>query len=238
MKMKSDEREKVIIEFVRDHDDCSPKDAFEGVSQKMSRQTFFNCLGELKNCKILREENRNKRDKSLHVNDGLIVEIMIELDCCESAYFDFLKKVLIEIRKPISMEKDRKGIIRPFVLLFDALEHFRVLMNYYNYNLAIVWPLLISNIKYLEKLQSYTLHGISKMYAVLYKTLKTEKIDRYVESIPLIAGNFDEIIAGTMKGALDVYSEVEKNNLFDRYKPYGLEKYARNLFSLKAFSNS
>lgn len=248
--MTSDEREKFIIEFIKDHDRCSPEEAFDGVKQKMSRQSFFKSLAELKICKIISEENLNKRDKSLQVKNDFIVKVMIELDYCKTAYFAFLKKVLIEIRKPISRtEEGRRDLERkiakynqkppetPYNLLFEALTHFRIMINYYNYSLSIVWPFSNYDKKYLEKLQSYVLRGIWNMYSELYKTLRTERIHTFVESIPGLDGNLDQIMSRTMKGSFDVFTEQDKIFFERRYGPLGLGKYAAELFSSRPFSN-
>ncbi len=104
------ERDKLIINFIIKHDGCKSEDAFNGVKDSMSRQTFFKRLAVLRNNKIVKEENPNKRDKSLRINNNdLIVIVSNELDYFEDTYFELLRKVLLEIKNiPSAPDELRK----------------------------------------------------------------------------------------------------------------------------------
>lgn len=69
-------RDQIVFQFIDAHSGYSPKKVFEGVKGDMSRQSYFKSLARLKLNKAIREEDVNKRDKSLFVNSGdLIVKI-------------------------------------------------------------------------------------------------------------------------------------------------------------------
>jgi len=238
--MDNTEREKIIIDYISSHDGCSPESALKAINEKMARQTYYKCLSVLKERKIIREEYRNKRDKSLHINkNDITVVIANEFDNFEKTYFELLERTFIEVKKPVSK---REKVILVRNLLFNTLLIFNDMMHTYSYKLSIKWPVSIPDRKHLERAQVITLDRISKLYGRLYKTLKKYKYDEIVneyENINESFGlskverqNFDELISSRFK--IDIYSD--KKNWAAQYKVYNLEQYAYD--ALKSFSIS
>lgn len=232
------EREKAIIEYISNHVSCSPEEAVNGVSDDMSRQSFFNHLADLKKRKIIREENRNKRDKSLFVNSNdVMIKVMRELDQFEIVYFNLLKKIIVKVKlnqKPTSDSAD--DAIGSNVLI-NTLSYFTVLLTHYAYKLSIKWAFSISDKKYLERLQSYTLGRISNLFVLLYKVLKTEKLDDYIARSRTIDGNLDQFVSRTMKSIIPQITEEDKRMGLKEYSFFGVDRDASALFSLEVFSN-
>lgn len=249
------ERDKLIIDFVTKHDGCKSEDAFNGVKDSMSRQTFFKRLAVLRSNKIVREENPNKRDKSLHINkNDLFVIVSNELDYFEGTYFELLRKVLLEIKNiPSAPDESRKVYdslygnivyghdnlyqreVRREQLLTSALVFFKNMVDAYTFKLSIMWPVSISDRRHLERIQSMTLDRISKMYTKLYVMLKKNDVDNYIKLTKYFRVSIDEALSNTMKSEYD--EDIVRSIIVD-FEAFGLGKDVKMMLSGGAFSYS
>jgi hypothetical protein len=97
-----DDRQRIIIEFIRSKPYCNVEDVVRGVKNDISRVTVFKILHKLIESGAVRRhlennQKRNSREHKLFVDEGNpLVSVRLELEKFESAYFDLLNKVMIE----------------------------------------------------------------------------------------------------------------------------------------------
>jgi hypothetical protein len=242
--MGTKERDKIIIDFISKHQGCKSEDAFNGVKESMSRQTFFRHLNALRNSNVVIEERPNKRDRSLYINNrDLLVIVSNELDHFEGAYFELLRKVVLEIKNiPSAPDESRKlnndqyeMIARREDLLFNALVFFKDMVDTYTFKLSMMWPVSISDRRHLERLQSMTLDRISKMYTKLYTMLKKNDVDYYINHSNFARGHMSAALPNIMKSE---YGEDAVTMFIEEFEKYGLGKEVKKMLSCNAFSYS
>jgi hypothetical protein len=99
------DRQRIIIEFIRSKPYCSAQDVVEGVENKVSRVTVFKTLHKLIESGAVQnhlenKQKRNSREYKLYVDEGNpLVSVPLELDKFESAYFDLFYKEMNEFEQ-------------------------------------------------------------------------------------------------------------------------------------------
>jgi hypothetical protein len=97
-----DDRQKIIIEFIRSKPYCNAEDIVQGVKNDISRVTVFKMLHKLSENGVVQRylennQKRNAREHKLFVNEGNpLVSVRLELEKFESAYFPLLNRVMKE----------------------------------------------------------------------------------------------------------------------------------------------
>lgn len=95
-----DDRQKIIIDFIRSKPYCKAEDVVQGVKNDISRVTVFKTLHKLiENGAVRRylenNQKRNAREHRLFVDEGNpLVSVRLELENFESAYFDFFHRAM------------------------------------------------------------------------------------------------------------------------------------------------
>lgn len=94
--MNIEERKHVIINFIKDHSDCTADELVKGVSEKISRTLVFRYLPDLINDKIVLDNSKNRRDHKLSINNqNLLLEVQEELEVFQKAFFELIQKTEI-----------------------------------------------------------------------------------------------------------------------------------------------
>jgi hypothetical protein len=97
-----DDRQKVIIDFIRSKPYCNAEDVVQGVKNDISRVTVFKILHKLIESGAVKRflennQKRNAREHKLFVDEGNpLVSVRLELEKFESAYFDLLNRAMME----------------------------------------------------------------------------------------------------------------------------------------------
>ena len=104
--MNIEERKRVIINFIKDHSDCTADELVNGVSEKISRTLVFRYLPDLIKDKIVLDNSKNRRDHKLSINNqNLLLEVQEELEGFQKAFFELINKTEI-----IAKNKDYSAI--------------------------------------------------------------------------------------------------------------------------------
>jgi hypothetical protein len=171
---------------------CTSQDLVKGVSDKISRVPVFDTLSELMKDGIVKDQRINRRDHRLFIdtNNPMIV-ISREIDEFENAYFSFLKKIKENINKRYhdlktshhSNPQHRSlAEIDEFFYTTDlmsrSLRIFSEVLMMYMLRSAALWPNIIGDRDFVNKLNSTIFAKFSDMWIRLNDILGPIKTPR------------------------------------------------------------
>jgi len=227
--MKDIEREGKIVDYLSNHEGCSPERAYEALKGNFSRQKYFKLLKNLKERDAIRDEWINKRDKALYVNkDDIVVVVTRRLGEFEQNYFELLEKIFTRLEN----ETKRSEIEYFYNSLYYTIMIFYDMVKIHSYLLSIYWPLSISDKKKLETLQVVTLAQMSELYTKFYEILRKHNYDDILNK-----GYFEQVLKSKRKRSLeeivsmllklDIDIEEDKEPTINWYKRCKLDVLAR-----------
>lgn len=117
-------------------------------------------------------------------------------------------------------------------ILDEALLLFKEAMDAYSFKLSFRWPFLVSNRKYIQRMQNITLDRLSRMYSKLHELLRKHKIDDHLKSTMWQSA---ENMMFIQRWEL---TESSKENYVRDFELIGLKEYASKTLKSNAFSYS
>jgi hypothetical protein len=181
-----DERQRILIEFIRSNPYCNAEDVVQGVKDDISRVTVFKVLrrliesGAVKS-NLQNEQKRNSRDHKLFVDENNpLVSLPLELEKFESAYFKLLYEALPKIQlimdqreaKALDPTMKRKLTSQLATLLAGLLELFWTMVYVCLFQFLFLWSQKISDKKVLQQLYSVVSSKIGDMQIQLSEAIK------------------------------------------------------------------
>jgi hypothetical protein len=110
---EKEDRQKIIIEFIRSNPYCNVEAVVQGVENYVSRATVFKLLHQLiENGAVKRylenNQKRNARDHKLFVDEGNpLISVRLELEEFEKAYFDLFNRASdVEVERRLAAVGD------------------------------------------------------------------------------------------------------------------------------------
>ncbi len=175
------ERNKIIIEFISNHQGCNAQDVVDGLIAKISRVPLFEGLNELTTVGVVKDDKTNRREHRLFVDaNNPLISVPADLDKFKNACFLFLEKWKAKYAK-------RRSPVEEAVLLDTILLIYRHLTAMYNLYFTLIWPKKVSDPGILTNLYSIifsTLPEIlSKLSDVFHLSLKEELVNSLLPSI-------------------------------------------------------
>jgi hypothetical protein len=243
-RLTDQQRDEIVTKYIDNNPGRSPTEVFAGVKNYMSKQSYYISEARLIANKTIRIESKNKRDKSLFVNENdLIFKITKELDYFEKTYFVLLDRVLTEVKKSDmtfsrrleAWQKKYKTTV-PFTresLLFHTLYLFNEMHDSCTFKLSFVWPFSIANRRYLQRIQNVVMERISRMYSKLHNLLGKHEINEHLKSTRF--GGIENMLKTAFHWE---FKETDKEEWVRDYELIGLEEYARSTMKSGVFSHS
>jgi hypothetical protein len=190
--MEDTKRREIIIGFINENQPCTSQDLVKGVSDKISRVPVFDTLSELMKDGIVKDQKINRRDHSLFIdtkNPMIVVSRVI--DEFESVYISLLKNVKEHINKRYHDLKTRHysnpqhrslGEIDEFFhttdLISRSLRIFSDVLMMYMLRSAALWPDIIGDRDFVNKLNSTIFTKFSDMWIHMNDILSPIKTPR------------------------------------------------------------
>jgi len=183
--IEKEDRQRIIISFIRSHKFCNIQSVVEGVQNHVSRVTVFKLLRELIDSGAVRiysgnNQKKNARDHKLIVDeDNPLISVRLELEEFESAFFDFFYKEIKEFGPQLNAARE-SGEKRVFyelgfkqsMIIHGLLFIFYSMVDACLVRFLFIWPQKISDQLVLEQLNSMIFSKIADMQARISKTLK------------------------------------------------------------------
>jgi|SRR5829696_2520973 len=218
-----DERQRIIIEFIRSNPYCNAEDVVQGVKDDISRVTVFKVLRRLIESGAVKsnlenEQKRNSRDHKLFVDENNpLVSLPLELEKFESAYFKLLYEALPKIQLIMDQREDkaldptmkRKLTSQLPILLAALLELFWTMVYVCLFQFLFLWSQKISDKKVLQQLYSMVFSKIGDMQMQLSKAIKVSEGGETILDTAL---------------QIKLRHELEFGGYLDSFKQLGMEK--------------
>jgi hypothetical protein len=190
--MEDTKRREIIIRFISENQPCTSQDLVKGVSDKISRVPVFDTLSELMKEGIVKDQRINRRDHRLFIDsNNPIIVISREIDEFENAYISFLKKIKENINKRYHDLKTRHysnpqhrslAEIDEFFYTTDlmsrSLRTFSDVLMMYMLRSAALWPNIIEDRNFVNKLNSTIFAKFSDMWIRMNEILGPIKTPR------------------------------------------------------------
>jgi hypothetical protein len=122
--MNEDERRKLIVDYISNHQGCKAEEVVEGVKKHLSRVPVYGILEDLIKDGTVKDQATNRRDHKLYVDfNNLLVSVPKELEGFKKAYFNLLQESKERIRqKDFSKIARILGIDEPDPFKWDESE--------------------------------------------------------------------------------------------------------------------
>jgi predicted transcriptional regulator len=201
-----DDRQRIIIQFIRKYPYCSVEELVEGVKNDISRVTVFKTLYKLKESGAVKrhlenKQKRNNREHQLYVDtNNPLVSVPLELEDFENAYFDLFRKAISEFDTqylPAAVEysvtkhseldpynPDESKILRLSGLILNLFYIFYSMVDAYLFRFLFKWSRTISDQQVLQKLHSIVFSKIADMQTRISETFKSTQLrdfDRFIQ---------------------------------------------------------
>jgi hypothetical protein len=225
--MDDTKRSEIIIRFINENQPCTSQDLAKGVSDKISRVPVFDTLSELMKYGIVKDQKVNRRDHRLFIDTyNPMIVILREIDEFESVYIPLLKKVKEHIDRRYhdimahhySNPQDRnlreidEYFYTPDLISVTLRIFSEVLMSYMLRSIPL-WPNIIGDRDFVNKLNSTVFAKFSDMWIRLHDIFGSIKIPRGKISI-------DDLSHDTM---LDTATEL-RELLKKKFEDPGIKK--------------
>jgi hypothetical protein len=127
--MNEDERRKLIVHYISNHQGCKAEEVVEGVKKHLSRVPVYGALEDLIKDGTVKDQATNRRDHKLYVDfNNLLVSVPKELEGFKKAYLNLLQESKERIRqKDFSKIARILGIDEPDPFKWDESEIHRFL---------------------------------------------------------------------------------------------------------------
>jgi hypothetical protein len=236
--LTKEDRQGIIIEFIRSKPYCNIQDVVQGVENRISRVTVFKLLHELiENGAVKRylenNQKRNAREHKLFVDEGNpLVSVRLDLEKFESAYFDLFNKERIEFEQRIQAAREvwyDSGSLKISLPLLHASLTANLLAIFYSmvdaclFYFLFIWSQKITDQQVLQQLYSMVFSKIADMQTRIWEGFKSSPMRNF--DAPM--RNFDDIlktefIQGRFRTGLEGEGPLEKYLIL--FKEFGMEK--------------
>jgi hypothetical protein len=161
--MNEDERRKLIVDYISNHQGCKAEGVVEGVKKHLSRVPVYRTLEDLIKDGTVKDQATNRRDHKLSVDfNNLLVSVPLELDEFK-VHFYRLVEIVSQNYKKLNIDDGAN--------FFELFSIFSELVNVYNYYGLFIWPKLIEDPKTLNKLYITVFESIREIQFKLVRKI-------------------------------------------------------------------